>query len=744
MPRHPRRMRRRNRVLRPVRGRPVSDPIGDLLALWLLRMLVHSGALEQVAGQEEEWDSRVLEALGIESHPEPEDEQPRYRRGLDLVVDHDDPEATLQARLQVFQERLEALEGSSTCSPEHNRLLANVYAVSARLRLSDLESRLLALLALETLEEGPFSSVFGTVRAALRADAAEAIALALAEPTEAVRAALHREGTLARSGLVQGAGRRRGPHMPEETGYELLEGLPEALIGEQAHADGVFRAYIRAAEAPGLSVRDFGHLQGELEQVATLLARAAEQGEQGINILIHGPPGTGKTELARLAAAQAGLQAHAINHEMGDGTPLEPRGRQRAYQLAQHLLERDEGSVIIFDEIEDVFGFRGLLGLLLGSRSEGRGGKAWTNHMLETNPVPALWLTNTPQELDPAYLRRFAHVVEVRAPDPSVRAEMIAEACEGLPVSRAWIERAAETEGLTPAEIRNATRVARLVEQDGDPSAVEEFLDQHLRRQCRLQGRQPPRRRRGAESLGYDLAYINADPNPEATVESLLALGDGSVLLHGPPGTGKTALAEHIARQAGRSLMSHPASALLSRYVGQTEKNLAQLFDTAQERGAVLLIDEADSLLRTREGARASWEVTQTNELLVQLEAFEGIVLCATNHLEALDAAALRRFDHKLELRPLRPPQRRALLDELMRATGADAGEALSEDDEAAIQRRLERLDGLTPGDYATVARRWRRCAAGQEPPSVADLLEALEAEERVKPGHGQRSIGFV
>ncbi|MCG5534368.1 ATP-binding protein, partial [Halorhodospira sp. 9621] len=390
------------------------------------------------------------------------------------------------------------------------------------------------------------------------------------------------------------------------------------------------------------------------------------------------------------------------------------------------------------------FGARGLLGLLLGGRSESRGGKAWTNHLLETNPVPALWVTNTPQQLDPAYLRRFAYVVEVNAPDPAARAQMMAEACRGLPVSRAWIERAAETEGLTPAEIRNATRVARLVAQGDDPSAVEVFLDEHLRRQCRLQGRQPPRRRRGTESIGYDRSYINAEPDPEATINALLGLGEGSVLLHGPPGTGKTALAEHVAREAGRSLISRPASQLLSKWVGQTEQNLARLFETAQRRGAVLLIDEADSLLRSRSSARASWEVTQTNELLVQLEAFEGIVLCATNHLEALDEAALRRFDHKLALHALRPSQRRALFMELLRVTVGDGGDALSDEEQAAVQRRLERLDSLTPGDFATVARRWRRGAPDAAGPSIEDLIVALEAEERVKPGHGKQPLGFI
>ena len=117
--------------------------------------------------------------------------------------------------------------------------------------------------------------------------------------------------------------------------------------------------------------------------------------------------------------------------------------------------------------------------------------------------------------------------------------------------------------------------------------------------------------------------------------------------VHGPLGTGKTALAHHLAQKADRPLIKHVASESLLPYLGITEQKLAAVFREARDESAVLLLDEANSFLANRANARAQWSATQTDELLLQIESFGGILVCSTNFLEALDPAALRRFDHK-------------------------------------------------------------------------------------------------
>ena len=137
-------------------------------------------------------------------------------------------------------------------------------------------------------------------------------------------------------------------------------------------------------------------------------------------------------------------------------------------------------------------------------------------------------------------------------------------------------------------------------------------------------------------------------------VQALAARGHGSLCFHGVPGSGKSALAAHIAQALGRPLWVRQASDLMSKYVGETEQNMAAMFAQAEREGAVLLLDEADSFLQDRRGAQRHYEVSEVNEMLQGMERFRGVFICTTNLMDQLDAAALRRFAFKLQFLPLR------------------------------------------------------------------------------------------
>ena len=112
----------------------------------------------------------------------------------------------------------------------------------------------------------------------------------------------------------------------------------------------------------------------------------------------------------------------------------------------------------------------------------------------------------------------------------------------------------------------------------------------------------------------YDLELLNIESRFELPriIEALRRRGHGTLCFHGPPGTGKTALAEHIAQALQRPLMVRQASDLVSKYVGETEQNMARMFDEAEAEEAVLLLDEADSFLRSRRLAERNYEVTRS------------------------------------------------------------------------------------------------------------------------------------
>jgi SpoVK/Ycf46/Vps4 family AAA+-type ATPase len=235
----------------------------------------------------------------------------------------------------------------------------------------------------------------------------------------------------------------------------------------------------------------------------------------------------------------------------------------------------------------------------------------------------------------------------------------------------------------------------------------------------------------------YQLSMLNVKSRFDIprVVQALQARDHGSLCFYGPPGTGKTALAEHIASTLAKPLIVRQASDLMSKYVGETEQNMAAMFREAESEGAVLLLDEADSFLQDRRGAQRNYEVTEVNEMLQGMERFHGIFICTTNLMDRVDQAALRRFTFKIAFYPLTISQREAFF--VAEACGGDVARLTP-----ALTMRLLVLDQLCPGDFAAVKRQSVILDAILEP---LEFLEQLEAEHRIKPEvRDARGMGFL
>lgn len=531
---------------------------------------------------------------------------------------------------------------------------------------------------------------------------------------------------------------------------KVSDQLPPVLMREYRDPQDLMAVFTRPATKSALAPADFHFVAEEVDVLTTLLKNAVERHEAGVNVLMYGPPGTGKTELARVVAQQAGLELYEVEYADRDGNSLSGRDRYRSLQISQVFLKASPRVALLFDEVEDVFPpitsdaaqlIARLENVGEGGSSGSVNGKAWVNQILETNPVPVIWVTNRIEQIDPAFRRRFQYHLELKSPPPGAREALVRRALGDTAVSAEFVERLTQRKALTPAQIRTAVRFARLVGRDDEADAagaIERLIERQIAHADLALGN-AERAAAPARPVvtTYDLGLLNVESRFEIprVVEALRRRGHGSLCFHGAPGTGKTALAEHIARALGRPLMIRQASDLVSKFVGETEQNMARMFADATGEQAVLLLDEADSFLRSRRRAERSYEVSEVNEMLQGMERFGGVFICTTNLFEDLDEAALRRFTFKIHFRPLRVEQRERMF--VAEALGGAAARLTDEQ-----RQRLAVLDQLACGDFAAVRRQIDILGEAFEPD---EFLSQLESEHRVKPQvRERRSIGFM
>ena len=526
---------------------------------------------------------------------------------------------------------------------------------------------------------------------------------------------------------------------------KVSEKLPPVLMREYRDQSELMAVFTKPASKSALGLSDFSFVQEDTQVLCALISNAVERKELGVNILLYGPPGTGKTELAKVVAQASGLDLYEVEYADRDGNSLSGRDRYRSLQIAQVFLKGSPQVALMFDEVEDVFPSVSVDAANLMARQEQQAfssavshsvnGKAWVNQILETNPVPTIWVTNRIEQIDPAFRRRFAYHLELKSPPPGAREQLVRKTLDGVEVSAEFVAKLTERKGLTPAQIRTAVRFAGLAMSDD--MGLEKLIERQLKNADQALGNRPADGAQLLAATQYDPTLLNVESRFDIPriVQALQARGHGTLCFYGPPGTGKTALAEHIATSLSQPLHIRQASDLMAKYVGETEQNMAAMFREAETENAILLLDEADSFLQDRRGAQRSYEVSEVNEMLQGMERFRGIFICTTNLMDRIDQAALRRFTFKIQFKPLTRPQRLALF-----ITEACAGDATQL--ERDLEKRLTALDQLCVGDFSAVKRQNAILDVHLEP---TEFLEQLEAEHRIKPEVREaRGMGFV
>lgn len=495
----------------------------------------------------------------------------------------------------------------------------------------------------------------------------------------------------------------------------------DEFISEPLDEQTLLKSCTQPAIETSLNLDDFAYLGEMKAMMLDYLQSSFAIHRKGVNILIYGAPGTGKTELATLLGKVLSVSVHNITYMDEDGDVISAEDRLNKCRFAQKVLE-GQSSLLIFDEIEDVF--RGSF----FEQSVAQQNKAWMNQLLENNNVPMIWLSNSVSGIDPAFLRRFDLILEMPDLPLKNKSALITQLTEGK-LSPAYVQHFAKVRSLTPAILSRTIRVAKELNTSNFAETLLMMFNQTLKSQNK-----PKIEPLVLGKANYNLDYVACNDNIHRISEGLKRSKKGRICCYGPPGTGKTAWAAWLAEELDMPLLLKQGSDLLNRYVGGTEQNIAQAFEQAKADNALLVLDEVDTFLFSREGADRSWERSQVNEMLTQIERFEGLMVVSTNLIEVLDPAALRRFDLKLKFDYLTLPQRLDFAKQQAEILGLPL---LSEEDFTQI----ESLNLLTPGDFAAVARR-HQFSPFQK---VQDWLSALQGECEVKPAFSAttRRIGF-
>ena len=652
------------------------------------------------------------------------DEEDEYNN---LDCDSKDQGYDSKLALQALLHRHAELESNLIAIALPQPLGSNIQALAQQVGLNRVECALLAFTVLIHTDRMLGNVAYWLGRELEFPKIYHALSVLLGYSEAEIRQALSTRSTLAKTGMVKLD--RHRPNDLKHTLDLLSDGFAEKILTEQGSPLDWLRDMVAISPAPQLALSDYPHIGDNLEMLIVYLKHSLLSKRKGVNVLIYGAPGTGKTQLTRVVADQLGMPLYEITSEDEDGDPVDGERRLRACQSAQAFFAK-ASALMVFDEAEDVFNDGNDI---FGKQSTAQTRKAWMNRMLEANTAPTFWLGNRIRNIDPAFIRRFDWVLELPVPPKSQRERIIRTTC-GSVLGESDIKRLTACEELAPAVVTRAAQVVNTltgaVPTERLAQAMQVLIDKTLIAQGH-EGLQTEKKELLPEH--YDPALLNCSVDLSQIAIQLKQHGNARLCLYGPSGTGKTAFARWLAKQLDKPLHVRRGADLLSMWVGGTEQNIAHVFKAAEEEVAVLLIDEVDSFLYERSQSRRSWEVTAVNQMLTCLETYNGLFIATTNRMDELDHAAMRRFDIKLEFGFLKTQQAWSLLKSICLALGMSAPDE-------SLKNSLQKLDGLTHGDFAVLERQHRFnpfCDASA-------MITALEAECALKTPHKRQAIGFV
>ena len=422
-----------------------------------------------------------------------------------------------------------------------------------------------------------------------------------------------------------------------------------------------------------------------------------------VSILLYGNPGSGKTEYAKALAKSTGKKVIIFKNES------EITGDSNAIYKLNLLLSLDKkDSILIIDEAESVLKTVELS--FFGPMPSKK--KGLVNKMLDNSKNKVIWIVNRTSQFDDSTKRRFTMSCKFDSMPKDILNNIIISKLQHLCLSddlEKDILNRFEKYNITGASVDNVVKTISSF-SDISEADIKDNVEIVLKENSLLLNGNS--KMRETVSSSYDSSVLNTSMDAEKIVKMVKnaqnfaqnnhqekdSSASVRMLFYGLSGTGKTEFARYLSEILGKKILLKRASDILDKFVGGTEEKIAAAFEEAAAKDQILLFDEADSFFADRNKAERSWERTQVNEFLTQMEEFPGILICTTNLKKILDKATLRRFHITVEFNPLKEDGIKTLLQKFFPAYFSN--NELEKIDISA----LTNYNSVTPGDFGRLA----------------------------------------